>query len=263
MLRHCATGYLISVKRVPGVTPPDLKRAFREIEALVVLDHPCTALFAGYCIAPKIREVRIGTLFLPGPSLGDVISSVPAWWTPTAKAIAVTGIVIGMSEVHSAGLIHRDLRPPNIQFDIDHRPRIGGFGESRRESLAAEAEEWSPTFGLHYMAPDADYTKAADIYSFALILYEIIVGEPVFPSSMSPDDVRRKWMANERRRIPPNVPRFVRNLIRLGWSPIRDDRPSFQEIFETLEAEKFAILDGVDSAEVAAFATWVRAFGLD
>jgi hypothetical protein len=59
------------------------------------------------------------------------------------------------------------------------------------------------------------------------------------------------------------VPKFVGNLIKGGWSPIRDDRPSFQEIFEELEANKFAILDGVDSGEVVAFATWVRAFGLN
>jgi serine/threonine protein kinase len=264
VLRHCTAGYLVSVKRAAGVTPAALMKAFREIEALAALDHPCIAPFAGYCIARRLQEVQIATLFLPERSLDDVISSQPAWWTPTVKAIAVTGIVLGMSEVHSAGLIHRDLRPPNIQFDIDHRPRIGGFGESRRESLVAEAEEWSPTFGPYYTAPDADYcTKAADVYSFALILYEIVVGEAVFPTAMAPDGVRRKWTANERRRIPPNVPKFVGNLIKGGWSPTRDDRPSFQEIFEELEANKFAILDGVDSGEVTAFSTWVRAFGLN
>jgi hypothetical protein len=59
------------------------------------------------------------------------------------------------------------------------------------------------------------------------------------------------------------VPRFVRDLIRLGWSAIRDDRPCFREIFERLEKKMFAILDGVDSAEVAAFANWVRAYSLD
>jgi serine/threonine protein kinase len=212
---------------------------------------------------PKSQTIQIATLLLPGGWLDHIISSPPAWWTPTAKATVVTGIVLGMAEIHSAGLFHRDLRPANIQFNIDYRPGISDFAESGRESLAAEAEKWTPWSRIHYIAPDAEYTKAGDVYSFALILCEIILGQPVFPPAMAPDDVRRKWEASERRHIPESVPKFVGNLIRLGWSAIRDDRPSFQDVFERLERKMFAILDGVDSVEVAAFANWVRAFGLD
>jgi hypothetical protein len=82
--------------------------------------------------------------------------------------------------------------------------------------LIVEAEELVPVSGLHYIAPDPEYTKAADIYPFALIPYEIVVGQPVFLPAMGPDDVRRKLAAGERRRIPESVPRFVRNLIRFG-----------------------------------------------
>jgi hypothetical protein len=38
----------------------------------------------------------------------------PLWWTPTAKAIAVAGIVLGMKFLHSFGLIHCGLKPSNI-----------------------------------------------------------------------------------------------------------------------------------------------------
>jgi hypothetical protein len=54
------------------------------------------------------------------------------------------------------------------------------------------------------------------------------------------------------------VPRFVRGLIRLAWSPRPADRPSFRDIFEELSENKFMIMEGVDSEEVGDF---VRSFG--
>jgi hypothetical protein len=94
ILQHHTSGYLVSIKHAAGVAPTDLKRAFREIEVLTTLDHPCIASFAGYCVIGKSWEVQIATLFLPGASFDGVISSPPAWWTPTTMAIAVTGIVL-------------------------------------------------------------------------------------------------------------------------------------------------------------------------
>jgi hypothetical protein len=39
ILKHYTFGYLVSIKHVAGVTPPDLKRAFREVGALAALNH--------------------------------------------------------------------------------------------------------------------------------------------------------------------------------------------------------------------------------
>jgi len=57
-----------------------------------------------------------------------------------------------------------------------------------------------------YMAPemyqDDECTTAADVFSFGLILYEMLVGHPVFPPTLSPFAVMKKVMGGERAEIP-------------------------------------------------------------
>ena len=92
-------------------------------------------------------------------------------------------ICAGLSEAHAQGIVHRDLKPANIVVGHDKTVKIMDFGIARLSRDTADT-----TGGLAgtpaYMAPEQlemqPVTARTDIYSFGLMLYEMVTGEPAF-----------------------------------------------------------------------------------
>jgi serine/threonine protein kinase len=180
---------------------------------------------------------------------------------PTAKAIAVAGIVLGMKFLHSLRLIHGRLKPSNVLFDEYHRIQIADFGQSRLDSResAATARGVVSGFAAPEMLPGEERTAKIDVFSFALILFEIVVGLPALGRT-SPSEELGKLPVNacECVEIPGFVPEFVSVLIESGLSAKPSKRPSFNDISEALKKNSFRIADGVDTDEVSAFVSLVE-----
>ena len=85
--------------------------------------------------------------------------------------------------IHARELIHRDIKPPNILLTVSYTAKIADFGEVRQARLQSSKRNLVTTVrGTPlYMAPeittmDGLPTPAADVFSFALILLEIVSG---------------------------------------------------------------------------------------
>jgi serine/threonine protein kinase len=262
--RNRVNGNQIAVKCFPKPSEHDHIQEeifFREIEALARLDHRCIVPFFGYVLQAPKSGPKLATHFMPGGSLHDVFESNPLWFTGTAKSIVAAGIVIGMISVHKMRIIHQDLKPSNVLFDTDRRPRISDFGSSRDLNLRGTLTGGGQVGTSIYMAPElyeeGDYDEKIDVYSLALILYEIVVGHPVFPPTLTLMQLCAKILRNERAEIPSNVEGFVAHLIRRGWSSDPAERPSFAEIYALLRQNDFRITsEDFDAREVASYVTW-------
>ena len=84
----------------------------------------------------------------------------------------------GLRDIHSANLIHLDLKPDNILMTGDH-PRICDFGMSIPDDCLATKETRDYVVTVPYRAPeiargDTKYTKSIDIWAAGCILYEMI-----------------------------------------------------------------------------------------
>jgi hypothetical protein len=227
----------------------------REIDALVRLIHPCVVRIVGYCLATQWFPAQIGTEFAAGGSLREALPTLD----DTGKAIVVVGVVLGMKFIHSRGVIHRDLKPANILIDGQGRPKIGDLGSS----LFCDTRS-TMTSGVGtplYMAPEmycsVDYTSAIDVYSFALILYEMFVGVPAFDAALSPYVLMVQATSDVRPPLPDSMAATVANIIRQGWSVDPAARGSFEDIFDALRRIEFKLRPAVDVHKVAEFVAFV------
>lgn len=93
-------------------------------------------------------------------------------------------VLRGLKYVHSAKVLHRDLRPSNLLLNAKCELKIGDFGLARTTTETDFMMEYVVT--RWYRAPElllncSEYTAAIDIWSVGCILGEIATREPLFP----------------------------------------------------------------------------------
>jgi serine/threonine protein kinase len=240
----------------------------REVENLAKLKHPCVLRIRGYAFPVRSIRAEIHMEYAERGSLKDVLWRVnrkllPTFWNPTGIGILVCGIVLGMRYVHSEGIIHRDLKPSNILVNRDGHALIGDFGTSRSVDDASTFTDGAGT--LHYTAPElyeegAACTTKCDLFSFGLVLYELLVGEPVFDTSELPFPVIRRLRAGDLPAVPSRYGSLIQQLIPACWKMNPGDRPSFDEVYRLIRGKGFAVVPGANGTAVRRYCEEILAW---
>jgi len=114
------------------------------------------------------------------------------------KALEVAAhIVDGLAAAHAAGIVHRDLKPANIMVTRDGRVKIQDFGLALRRRTSQDSttmditDEGTVLGTAGYMSPEQVRGEAvdhrSDLFSFGVILYEMLGGKPAFAGASSVD----------------------------------------------------------------------------
>jgi Ras-related protein Rab-6A len=237
----------------------------REVEMLIRLTHPCVVRIVGYSLPTSTSPGQIGTKFAVNGSLRCALDarrsgSCPSFLDATGVSIILTGLVIGMKFIHSHGVIHRDLKPGNIVIDEHGWPQIGDLGSSRLASLdiTLTRDVGTPLYTAPEMYDECEYTSAIDVYSFSLIAYELLVGEYVFPPTISRLVLMKQSLGSHRPPLPELMHPRMKRILRLGWSSDASVRPSFETIFLDFESMNFDVTGQGNSSRLHDFVSHVR-----
>ncbi|RHZ64768.1 hypothetical protein Glove_320g50 [Diversispora epigaea] len=148
-----------------------------------------------------------------------------------------------LMNIHELDIVHQDFHPGNI-LSSDFKNsyiRISDFGLSKLIGTNPNNPEKKNVVGvLPYIAPevlsgDEEYTKAADVYSFGIITYEIVTGLPPYPDIPHDEDLAIKICDGLRPKIPFHVPKLITRTIMRCWDARVTYRPTFKELKDELE----------------------------
>ncbi len=127
-----------------------------------------------------------------------------------------TKLADGLAHAHARGIVHRDLKPANILLTDDGQPMLLDFNLSADSKLDANTAAARVGGTLLYMAPEQlaamqmgtrPGDERSDLYSFGIILHEMLTGRHPFAPLYGPcSDVR--YALGKERRGPPDVRRW-------------------------------------------------------
>src|SRR5713226_1733319 len=183
---------VIALKTLPAekVADADRKRRFLvEAQAASRLNHPNIVTI--HDISEENGVCFIAMEFVAGTTLEQANSSSRL---PLKQAMKYAAeIAEALAAAHSAGIIHRDLKPANIIITEDGRVKLLDFGLAKLiepAALAAEAATATHTIPgaimgtVDYMSPEQaqgrELDARSDIFSFGLVLYEMLCGQRAF-----------------------------------------------------------------------------------
>lgn len=201
------------------------ERFDREVRAVAALNHPNVCHL--YDVGPNYLVMEL----VEGPTLAERLSSGAI---PLNEALDIAKqIADGVAAAHDKGIIHRDLKPGNIKLKPDGSVKVLDFGLAKmaEEPVTARTAEDSPTLTLEqatragivmgtaaYMAPEQARGKAvdkrADVWSFGVVLYEMLTGRRLFKGESISDTLAAVLTKEpDWQRVPTEVRKLLRRCL--------------------------------------------------
>lgn len=256
-------GRKVALKFLSGKLADDqwAKRQFtKEAQAIAILDHP------NICTVHGFEEVDgysfIVMQYVEGQRLDQLIQ---AGKLEQSEVLFLSKQIAGaLAKAHAHGIIHRDIKPPNIMVTANRQLKVLDFGlakivqEQQLGPLSADdPSSNSLQLGfipgtIAYMSPEQlrgerlDYRT--DIFSFGVVLYEMLSGRNPFARDNKAETISAILMSEppSLKQDAPHVPRQMERVVEKCLEKERSER--YQSVSELL-VDLEAVQNGIEGAK--------------
>jgi serine/threonine protein kinase len=224
----------VAVKALEGqLTPEDWQQFIREVNIMSRLRNKSITQFYGVCL--ESGRVCLVMEYMPRGSLYDVLSKTVL--SPEQQHSIALDIARGLHYLHNQGVLHRDLKSANVLIDDTWRAKLTDFGLSKIQSASIMTIS-ERSRAIQWMAPESltrycVYTEQSDIYSYGVILWEIITGKRPY-EGVTEKEILDHIEQGRREEIPQTIPTVYAEIIRRCWSKDPNERPSLTEIIREI-----------------------------
>jgi eukaryotic-like serine/threonine-protein kinase len=252
----------VAIKAMPeelAHDPARLVRFEREAKSLAQLNHPNVAGIYGVEEVGGRRYLILE--YVEGETIAERLDAGPLA-IEDALDLAVE-IAAGIEAAHEAGVIHRDLKPDNIKITPEGKAKVLDFGLAKAATTGTSnpldeptvTSARSPTIPgailgtAAYMSPEQararTVDKRSDIWSFGVVLFEMLAGAGPFAGESAHDSIGAVLHKDiDFARLPPQTPAPIGRLVRRclqrdrdrRLQSIADARVEIQETIDQLES---------------------------
>ncbi|RHZ88624.1 hypothetical protein Glove_21g179 [Diversispora epigaea] len=209
------------------------------LKAMDVINGPIRIF--GITKDPDSNKYMMVLAYMRDGNLREYLKDNFEWIYWNDKLFYLLMLAYNFACFHRLDIIHQNFHPGNIlSHDFEECLFISDFGLSKIVGQNLEDSNMRNIFGvLPYIAPEVlcgeEYTKAADVYSFGIIVCEFITGFAPYYDVPHDINLARQICNGLRPKIPFHTPKLITGIVMRCWDARVPHRPTFEELYEELD----------------------------
>lgn len=234
----------IKKMRLSSLTPKQIFNIINEANCLKRIKHPNVITL--YALAfDQNQNLYLITELCEQLSMKNFFKKFKQKIPTAVKVKLIMDIAKSLYHIHkdTLSIVHRDIKPENILLTTELKAKLGDFGIAKTSDTAGtvnEKEKLDTIATLHYMAPECmlrgQYTTASDIYSFAVVCWELFHEKEPFEGlnefNLISSVVNSKCILEfDRSTVPDDISSLLRTCLAIN----PEDRPSAKLVCTKLD----------------------------
>lgn len=223
--RDTELGRRVALKFLSPDTHAYRDAILREAQTASALNHPNIVTI--HEVVQSGSTIAIVMEMVEGQSVRDACKEGVA----LEKAIDIgRQIARALAAAHAAGIVHRDIKPENIILRGDGCVKVLDFGLARQPGNLQHSAASVQAGTLRYMSPEQArgerLTSASDVFSFGLVLYELLTGRHAFPENTPLETAHAIMVKEPSGDLPRDIPAEMTTLIHALLAKTPAERPT-------------------------------------